>query len=786
MTHGQNSIIPVTLDNYRTLAKYPITLEVVKSIASGEVFGIETEGDELIKWPYWPSWIDILDNKVEIVHDEEASESTPQLDDSLIRLPWLDFSTGGRFITPDLFLRLKPEELVAAARDMLESMSDSVPPPPACDELKLPKPPAYDDSEELSETFSSTKLILTYDLTFKQLLEKFGAVNMLVLSWKYLAARAKRLGLTHHIDGVLDHVAARINHVPPSVQVEFDKVKHDDERLVLLLKHLNESEIRGVQQFAATCDIFKYTRSIEGDLLRSSEGVDLTWRFVGSFVDTTPIKVMRKLKLSGQKMGEVSVTPKAQAMAWAILFPSFNMRDFTPTGLQYAKRRFKMNTLLGANRRQAEVEWTFVNEDGTPLALSDMQVAPYLLFGNMDDKVRASMIARALLTTAATQSILIKHDANVLHPLGLIFSLCCPDAEKREGRIVISPGDEILKLENARSLRSGTIWDKDPYKSGFAFIDYGEGQIEQWNPEIVRMLHIAIDIVNLRDSEFCSRWNLNNIEENKLVPVSDFQVVIAADFSGSSSATAWVSLISKLAEIFKDIPWYLQSLGEVNAAVQVQAWASKVVGLGEIQAGKTKNDEILDKVVYVRLDNPAGANDYQVNASQKKVGTIDASFDAYSKNFIRVYQLVSFSVINHVRCTPKSIRILKGDVAAPMLKVVRTDGSNKLAYATWRDLYSGFGFAGMGMVPVGHNPHTAQRVLVYDRAGDMVTVRCGYNSTPSAAARWGVYESLACSIARFEPSVAYRSDSIRSYGLKSYRIGSEVVIRGPISAVEEY
>lgn len=769
-----------------TLPRYPLTLEILAQIINGDFVG----DDDV--WIYWPDWVDCESgDRVLLVQD---SDSVPDIEMPRGMLPWIDLTgcaqefEGVPLIDLWLVKSNWTSRLQRWARAERARLQGTTPIQSHADEA----PVVGLDADVNVEGADYDALRQAKQRAVDTFIVEHGMLKLLLCMY----TRQDRTGSTKD---KLESIVCK-----STLEIDAgsgDKCYTDYQNLLVrldpgakpwLIAHCNalrEQVVADAGRSGFASQFKNY--AVEVDRVAATgniAGQTRVWSLHGAYVSDSLVATPtgRRFGPGFSRVGSRPVAPVVQAAAWAVLLRQFG--DSTTTYVRKIDRFFWSDAGLKID----EINFSLVNDVGLPYTASTIGISPFLLYdASISEAARVNEIAAILLDPRCNVVPRVCVGDIQQYPMGFYWSLCAPVCVEAGNGVKFEAGSEIASLENARSIRKSSLLDKSYFKSGYAMIDYGiiqsvdpvtgeklvddsgnpilVQQLEDYNPEVVRMLHIADDIIQCNDPKYCASQNLPYIEYFKdgCKPV---KVVICTRLEPST----WISLTPKLDKMFGTIgiEWFVQPLDDVP--LQFAGEYRKRL----VTAENLKKD-LTQRIIYVRLENPAGENDYYVKPNARRNhGVLNQSFSDYAAAIHRVYLLVSWSAKRTIIACEGSVTMIRGDVPAPELIVSEREGKScKITTRDWREVYGAQNLSGVGTVPVGHNPHTAQRILKFDLqnpTNTRIQVTIGYTvGSIASAAKWGVYETVSCSLNRFMPQLLYQSDRIKRYNLEMCRVITE-------------
>jgi hypothetical protein len=296
----------------------------------------------------------------------------------------------------------------------------------------------------------------------------------------------------------------------------------------------------------------------------------------------------------------------------------------------------------------------------------------------------------------------------------------------------------LIALEMARRVRANTHLDTT-FKSCFYLVDLGNNRFVRYTPELVRLLHIFADVeqgtTNLVILGSASEAAIVEEYLIQLAVVKSVKIKVYVNVSSTTSAKSltghkqtYVNMHVKHAD---GTPLYCRT-AEFEGLVKVNC-----------------------NVIY--LLNPTDANTYISWAKPETkfpgwYGTVMSSHGT-------IYYLVSFARPVRYTTSGSGATVLKSDVPLPWKYIYDQNGAMIEKYTS---------YLADKTVPLGHNPHTSQRILKYaGGTGDCVTKIWGGNYKEGKNAEYQVAETVAMSQHRNRLIPIYRSAKIIGLNLEA-------------------
>lgn len=181
---------------------------------------------------------------------------------------------------------------------------------------------------------------------------------------------------------------------------------------------------------------------------------------------------------------------------------------------------------------------------------------------------------------------------------------------------------------------------------------------------------------------------------------------------------------------------------------------------GRYLTGVYTGDELTrpKKSSLMWICNPANGNDYLNLGKVKDVESV--VFSNLAKCAHDVYRIISFAASIQINAANESFRLLYGDVKSPYNHYWTESGEVvEIKNSVTGDV----------VVPIGHAPHTTQRLAYYRMKGDETVVRIVppiVGTNMERLDKFQIKECLAFSQHRFQMLGGYCSEEIMSLGLK--------------------
>jgi hypothetical protein len=299
-----------------------------------------------------------------------------------------------------------------------------------------------------------------------------------------------------------------------------------------------------------------------------------------------------------------------------------------------------------------------------------------------------------------------------------------------------------LALQRARWLRESTMMDKE-YKQTFQLVQLGDEFYENYDADVVRVLHLVAKFKKSDMKRMLIVLDSNNVASSIISMVSTIRCDKLIKFmfldDVPTNARSFTFSTDPLI-IFKDgaVDW-------LRAESSLLCWLCMPSGGTDyFQFGKSKQQE---NIHYQAL----------VGAAQ------------------RVQKLIAFSSRSfEIVCRPESFKFLTTDVVSPYSTYFTNTGKvinieNK--------------YHGRVLVPLGHAPHTAQRIVEFE-VGDGILRYTSplLKNDRTKLQRAQVEETLAFSQNRWRMVACYVSEEILELGLK--RVKQNFQATGSSTGVE--
>jgi hypothetical protein len=289
-----------------------------------------------------------------------------------------------------------------------------------------------------------------------------------------------------------------------------------------------------------------------------------------------------------------------------------------------------------------------------------------------------------------------------------------------------------MALQRARNLRKGTMMDKE-FKRSYATLHLGENYNVKYDGMLASLLHALSQALSGKATH----------------------VLICLD--KGKNATSVLSVISSIRPNFpeKQIRICFPS-GVPDTAEGFQNGANPLVLASDFSLFVCRDEG--KKSCLIWMCNPSSGNDYMNWGKVKE--TEEVSFSNLVENCSEIYRLTTFATSCHINCVVNTFRVVYGDVRNPYDSYMDIDGNvipiQNMALKT-------------SVVPIGHAPHTAQRLVYYRLDGTRGIVKMNPPITlcdEFKLDKWQVRETLAFSQNRYRLLASYRSDEIIALGLK--------------------
>jgi hypothetical protein len=298
-----------------------------------------------------------------------------------------------------------------------------------------------------------------------------------------------------------------------------------------------------------------------------------------------------------------------------------------------------------------------------------------------------------------------------------------------------------LALQRARNLRKNTMMDAE-YKNSYAFLKLGANYFVKYDGTLCAVLHVV--------ARFAKQVSNQEVE----------RALVCLDKSANSLTI--LSLLNSIRqERNLDIKVYFPNGTPENADGFHQGTDPIILTTypNRYLCGNY-DKEVLVKATHsslIWMCNPANGNDY---ISLGKVKDVEGVvFSSLVKCAYNVYRLISFATSIHINAAENSFNLLYGDVESPYKHYWTESGAAVPIENCVTDTV---------LVPIGHAPHTTQRLAYYKVKGDETVVRINPPIVGKDMARldkFQIKECLAFSQHRYQMLGAYESEEIMSLGL---------------------
>jgi hypothetical protein len=298
-----------------------------------------------------------------------------------------------------------------------------------------------------------------------------------------------------------------------------------------------------------------------------------------------------------------------------------------------------------------------------------------------------------------------------------------------------------LALQRARNLRKNTMMDAE-YKNSYAFLKLGANYFVKYDGTLCAVLHVVAKFAKQVDAGKVAR------------------ALVCLDKCATSLTI--LSLLSSIRqERNLDIKVYFPNGSPENADGFHQGTDPIIVTSypGRYLCGNYENEKLADakRSALIWMCNPTNGNDY---ISLGKVKDVEGVvFSSLVKCAHSVYRLISFSASIHINAAEGSFKLLYGDVKSPYTHYWTENGTAVQITNSFTDEI---------VVPIGHAPHTTQRLVYYEVQGDQTVVRINppiVGKDMERLDKFQIKECLAFSQHRYQMLGAYQSDEIMSLGL---------------------
>lgn len=299
-----------------------------------------------------------------------------------------------------------------------------------------------------------------------------------------------------------------------------------------------------------------------------------------------------------------------------------------------------------------------------------------------------------------------------------------------------------LALQRARNLRKGTMMDAE-YKNSYAFLKLGANYFVKYDGTLCVVLHAV--------AKFVQQVDAGNVK----------RALVCLDKSANSLTV--LSLLNSIRqERGLDLKVFFPNGCPENADGFHQGTDPIIITSypGRYLTGDYDKDTLQQSVSssLLWICNPANGNDYINLGKMKDVESV--VFSNLAKCAHDVYRIVSFAASMQINAANGSFQLLYSDVRSPYTHYWTEDGKSiKIKNSV----------TGGVLVPIGHAPHTTQRLVYYKVKGDETVVRIVppiLGANMERLDKFQIKECLAFSQHRFQMLGAYESQEIMSLGLR--------------------
>jgi hypothetical protein len=299
-----------------------------------------------------------------------------------------------------------------------------------------------------------------------------------------------------------------------------------------------------------------------------------------------------------------------------------------------------------------------------------------------------------------------------------------------------------LALQRARNLRKNTMMDAE-YKNSYAFLKLGANYFVKYDGTLCAVLHAV--------AKFAKQVAREEVE----------RALVCLDKSANSLTI--LSLLNSIRlESGLDVKVYFPNGSPENADGFHQGSDPIVVSSypGRFLSGDYEQENLVRarKSSLIWICNPTNGNDYINLGKVKDVENV--MFSSLAKCAHNVYRIISFAASVHINAANGSFKLLYGDVESPYTHYWTESG----AAVQIRNCVTETIF-----VPIGHAPHTTQRLAYYEVKGNETVIRINppiVGSSMERLDKFQIKECLAFSQHRYQMLGAYESEEIMSLGLK--------------------
>lgn len=592
--------------------------------------------------------------------------------------------------------------------------------------VKTSKPKIRDDEEACEESCTQDSYRVNYK-SFCDFVKKRGLFALMLMLADQSISFPRYKPYVEAVRGAITDPELAI------LKAEFSLISVSGPTLARWIRKYETEAMSILVDFSQYLHFWKCAYELEGNSVVCNSK---KYRYFGPFLGWGQ-KGGRSVSRAAAKRGSDVVTAEEHCAIWAYLFKSFKLE-----GARYSRSlEVKISTSSDCDSIVGKV--TLCDAKGNDLTHAQVTVSPSILFASTDEYTRGQLVANHLFVEHAEQPIFFKYADLVFAPGKFLDYVGIPSCGITDKVCDFLPYEAIARLESLRILRSGTVFDKPPFKSGYHYIQFKNGH-EEWDPLLVTLLHVCVDILDQIFVQDPKNPKGERVPNPEYVGSS---VVFSAGFDGAKDAETWERFLLKAKVLFPGRTIYFCPITSAPIVVS-QTIKDHIISSIELSQPKFK------RMILVRFDNTGTDNNYTVS---KNVRAIDPCPAAILENASLIYRRFSWGTPCSVHCKPKSLRMLVSDVCAPTPKVF----ANKFVQdVTWGQVYANNVLDHTGYIPIGHNPHTNQRVFRYVYSSSETTKLKLQVGNLESMARWSVFETLTCSFARFAPQFVYVSDKL--------------------------